>query len=191
MGAIAALRQEVLDPALAPELAALAGLADPLSMTGVEEYDAPRVASRSHLYFRNVARIHKHCIQKNFWGDCVAEHGAVRTQVQQHQGSGWVVISTADKCNHGACPSSIAFRIQCNGPSVATMPLLVNNRVVCSTSYDPLSKLYHNSNDDVQLQKERTVSNLPLSPSAGDCKDSSTQSFTVLDCLCNDWTACP
>ena len=160
-------------------------------MTGVEEHDAPRLASRSHLYFRNIARIHKHCIQKNFWGDCLAEHGAVRTQVQQHRGSRWVVISTADKCNHGACPSSIAFRIQCNGPRVAMRSLLVNNRVVCSTRYDPLSKFDHNSNDDVQLQKETTVSNLPLSRSAGDCDDSSTQSFTVLDCSCNDWAACP
>ncbi len=189
--AIAALRAEVLDPVLAPELAALAGLADPLSMTGVEEHDAPHAASKSHLHFRNVARIHKHCIQKNFWGDCVAEHGAVRTQVQQHQGSGWVVVSTADKCNHGACPASIAFRIQCNGPSVATASLLVNNRVVCSTPYDPLSMIGHNSNDDVQLQKERTVSNRALSTGAGDCDDSGTQSFTVLDCLCNDWAACP
>jgi hypothetical protein len=176
---------------MAPELAALARLADPLSMTGVEEHDAPRAASRSHLYFRNVARIHKHCIQTNFLGDCLAEHGAVRTQVQQHQGSGWVVISTVDKCNHGACPSSIAFRIQCNGPSVATTSQLVNNRVMCATSYDLSSKIGHNSNDDVQLQKERTVSNVALSTSAGDCDDGSTQSFTVLDCICNDWAACP
>lgn len=86
----------------------------------------------------------------------------------------------------------MAFRIQCNGPSVATPSLPVNNRVVCSTPYNPSSTLgTHNSNDDVQLQKERTVSNQALSPSAGDCKDSSTQSFTVLDCLCNDWAACP
>lgn len=193
--AIAALRQEVLDPALAPELAALAGLADPLSMTGVEEHDAPSLtspAASTTAKVRNVARIHKHCIQENFWGDCLAEHGAVRTQVQQREGSAWVVVSTMDKCNHGACPSSITFRIQCNGPSVATRSLLVNNRVVCSTCYNPLSNGgCHNSNDDVQLQKERTVSNVALSPSAGDCKDGSTQSFTVLDCLCNDWAACP
>jgi len=193
--AIAALRQEVLDPALAPELAAIAGLADPLSMTGVEEHDAPSLTSRAAstpVRFRNVVRIHKHCIQENFLGDCLAEHGAVRTQVQRRQGSRWVVISTADRCNHGACPSSIAFRIQCNGPRVATQSLLVNNRAGCSTCYNPLSNGgCHNSNDDVQWQKERTVSNLPLSRSAGDCKDGSTQSFTVLDCLCNDWAACP
>ncbi|MGH8507343.1 MAG: hypothetical protein ACREVH_01290 [Gammaproteobacteria bacterium] len=132
------------------------------------------------------------CIQKNFWGDCLAEHGAVRTQVQQYKGTGWTVISTADMCNHGVCPSSIAFRIQCNGPRVATTSQLVNNRVECSTSYNVFSiGGGHNSNDDVQLQKERTVSNVALSTSAGDCNDGSTQSFTVLDCVCNDWAACP
>lgn len=192
--AIAALRQEALDPALAPEFAALAGLADPLSMTGVEEHDTPSLTSRaaSTIATRHVARIHKRCIQENFWGDCLAEHGAVRTLVQQRQGSVWTTVSTVDMCNHGTCPSSMAFRIQCNGPSVATPSQPVNNRVVCSTPYNPSSTLgTHNSNDDVQLQKERTVSNQALSPSAGDCKDSSTQSFTVLDCLCNDWAACP
>lgn len=45
--AIAALRQEALDPVLAPEFAALAGLADPLSMTGVEEHDTPSLTSRA------------------------------------------------------------------------------------------------------------------------------------------------
>jgi hypothetical protein len=114
----------------------------------------------------------------------------VRTQVQERQASGWITVSTVDM--HGTCPSSMAFRIQCNGPSVATPLLLVDKRVVCSTPYNPLSTSgTHNSNDDLQLQKETTVSNQALSTTAGDCNDSSTQNFTVLDCLCNDWAACP